>query len=61
VHLEPGFTAEALEGLRARGHRVEITEDQAPFGGYQAIRRDLRHGVYLGASESRKDGHAAGY
>ena len=61
VHLEPGFTAEAIEGLRARGHRVELNDDRAPFGGYQAIRRDLRHGVYLGASESRKDGHAAGY
>ena len=43
------------------GHRVDLSEDRAPFGGYQAIRRDLRHGVYLGASESRKDGHAAGY
>jgi gamma-glutamyltranspeptidase/glutathione hydrolase len=61
VHLEPGFTAEAHEGLRARGHRIELNQDRAPFGGYQAIRRDLRHGVYLGASESRKDGHAAGY
>jgi gamma-glutamyltranspeptidase/glutathione hydrolase len=61
AHLEPGFTAEAIEGLRARGHRIELNEDRAAFGGYQAIRRDLRHGVYLGASESRKDGHAAGF
>jgi gamma-glutamyltranspeptidase/glutathione hydrolase len=62
VHLEPGFDAAALDGLRARGHRIEPQDGgRAPFGGYQAIRRDLRHGVYFGASESRKDGHAAGY
>ncbi|MHC4974811.1 MAG: gamma-glutamyltransferase, partial [Planctomycetota bacterium] len=31
------------------------------FGGYQAIRYDPRNDVYIGASESRKDGQAAGY
>jgi len=31
------------------------------FGGYQAILRDAGNGVYYGASESRKDGQAAGY
>ena len=61
VYLEPGFGAAAIEGLRARGHRLEPTGSSAPFGGYQAIRRDLHHGIYHGASESRKDGHAAGY
>ena len=30
------------------------------FGGFQAVLHDLRRGIYLGASESRKDGHAAG-
>jgi gamma-glutamyltranspeptidase/glutathione hydrolase len=33
----------------------------AAFGGYQAIRRDLHTRVYFGASESRKDGYAAGF
>jgi len=61
VHLEPGFEAAAIEGLRRRGHRIEPLDSRAAFGGYQAIRRDLTSGVYLGASESRKDGHAAGY
>ena len=61
VRLEPGFTVEAIEGLAWRGHRIERSEDRSPFGGYQAIRRDLGNGVYLGASESRKDGHAAGF
>ena len=31
------------------------------FGGYQAIRYDAEKNVYYGASESRKDGNAAGY
>jgi gamma-glutamyltranspeptidase/glutathione hydrolase len=61
VHLEPGFDARAVEGLRARGHRIEPMGSRAAFGGYQAIHRDLRRGVYLAASESRKDGHAAGF
>jgi gamma-glutamyltranspeptidase/glutathione hydrolase len=61
VFLEPGFAPAAVAGLSARGHRVEVTGDAAPFGGYQAIRRDLATSVYAGASESRKDGHAAGY
>jgi len=60
VYLEPGFDA-AIDGLRARGHRIELGEGPAAFGGYQAILRDLRTGAYRGASESRKDGHAAGY
>jgi gamma-glutamyltranspeptidase/glutathione hydrolase len=60
VQLEPGFDATALEGLRRRGHRIEVTDNRPAFGGYQAIARDLRAGVYRGASESRKDGHAAG-
>jgi gamma-glutamyltranspeptidase/glutathione hydrolase len=31
------------------------------YGGYQAIRWDPVNRVYFGASESRKDGQAAGY
>jgi gamma-glutamyltranspeptidase/glutathione hydrolase len=61
VHLEPGFDAAAIAGLRARGHRIEPAGGPGAFGGYQAIRRNVRTGVYQGASESRKDGHAAGF
>jgi gamma-glutamyltranspeptidase/glutathione hydrolase len=60
VHLEAGFDAAAIAGLRVRGHRIESGGGSAAFGGYQAVLRDLRRGVYLGASEARKDGHAAG-
>jgi gamma-glutamyltranspeptidase / glutathione hydrolase len=60
LNLEPGFPTEALEELKRRGHTIEPAAT-AVYGGYQAIRRDPQSGVYCGASESRKDGHAAGY
>jgi gamma-glutamyltranspeptidase / glutathione hydrolase len=58
VALEPDFGAEVARKLEALGHKV-LVKDIGDFGGYQAIGR--RNGVYLGASESRKDGQAAGY
>ena len=58
VRLEKGFPAAAIEELRRRGHQVEVANDGG-YGGYQAIRKDGE--VWVGASESRKDGHAAGY
>ncbi len=59
ISLESGFDPAVMEALRERGH--EIGDAKGIFGGYQAIRRDAEKGVYFGASESRKDGHAAGY
>jgi gamma-glutamyltranspeptidase/glutathione hydrolase len=59
VYLETGFDAEVIRELLGRGHKVGYT--RGDFGGYQAIMRDLDTGVYFGASESRKDGQAAGY
>jgi gamma-glutamyltranspeptidase/glutathione hydrolase len=59
VQLESGFRYETIQGLMDRGHKVTFAN--GPFGGYQAIARDPETGVYAGASESRKDGHAAGW
>jgi gamma-glutamyltranspeptidase/glutathione hydrolase len=60
LHLESGVSAEIRRELMRRGHRIhDITP--VVFGGYQAIRRDPATGVYAGATESRKDGMAAGY
>lgn len=59
VNLESGFPATSVRQLQAWGHRIE--DALGPFGGYQAIMRDPETGVYYGASESRKDGQAAGY
>jgi gamma-glutamyltranspeptidase/glutathione hydrolase len=59
VTLESGIDYEQIRDLVGRGHRVGWSV--GPYGGYQAILRDPSNGVYHGASESRKDGQAAGY
>lgn len=59
--VEPGIPAATVEALRAMGHNVEVEETGIPFGGYQAIARDPKTGVYTGATEMRKDGQAGGY
>lgn len=59
ISLEDGFDYEVIRELMQRGHLVSF--DLGSFGGYQAILRDQQKGVYFGASESRKDGQAAGY
>lgn len=59
LYLETGFPTETLRELRKKGHRIGFGVGM--FGGYQAIGVDLNNKVYSGASESRKDGQAAGY
>ena len=60
VYLEAGYADwEVVRALRARGH--DLRWNVGSFGGYQGILWDAENGVYHGASESRKDGHAAGY
>ncbi len=57
--LESGFRTEVIQKLMSMGHRIQW--DLGGYGGYQAIMLDENNGVYYGASESRKDGQAAGY
>jgi gamma-glutamyltranspeptidase/glutathione hydrolase len=59
LNLETGFPYETIRALMRKGHVIEFAD--GPYGGYQAIMRDPKTGVYTGASESRKDGQAAGY
>lgn len=58
VDLESGFPYETVRALMRKGHSVRFAD--GPYGGYQAIMVNP-HGGYIGASESRKDGQAAGY
>ena len=61
VEVESGIPYESVRELKRRGHDVRF--DGGGYGGYQAIKVELHDGqrVYVGASESRKDGQAAGY
>jgi gamma-glutamyltranspeptidase/glutathione hydrolase len=59
IMLESGIPYESVRDLMHLGHRVRY--DMGGFGGYQAILYDAENKVYFGASESRKDGQAAGY
>lgn len=60
VVLEPQSSPALAEALRRLGHHVNVAND-GDFGGYQAIGRDAAGTIYIGASESRKDGMAGGY
>ena len=57
LSLEKKFSDSEIQKLKKLGHKLQY--DLGGFGGYQAIM--YKDGVYIGASESRKDGHASGY
>ncbi len=57
--LESGFRWEVIQRLLGMGHKIQW--DLGGYGGYQAIMWDEKNKVWYGASESRKDGQAAGY
>jgi gamma-glutamyltranspeptidase/glutathione hydrolase len=59
IQLESGFPYETVRALMDMGHGVGWM--LGGYGGYQGIRWDPKQKVYFGASESRKDGQAAGY
>ena len=59
VRIESGIPYQTVRGLMDRGHEVRYA--RGVYGGYQAILWDPVQKVYHGASESRKDGQAAGY
>ena len=59
VSLESGISYETIRKLMEMGHTVKYA--RGIYGGYQAILWDAEKKVYFGASESRKDGQAAGY
>ncbi|HEX6811296.1 MAG TPA: gamma-glutamyltransferase [Planctomycetota bacterium] len=59
VQLESGVPYATSRALVQLGHDVRAGD--GGFGGYQAILWDKKNRVYVGASESRKDGYAAGY
>ncbi|WP_298237778.1 gamma-glutamyltransferase [uncultured Algibacter sp.] len=59
IHIESRIPYKTVRGLMQKRHKVGF--GLGGYGGYQAILWDARNKVYRGASESRKDGQAAGY
>lgn len=59
TEVERGIPWQTVQQLMQKGH--DIRYGLGGYGGYQAIKKDPVRGVYFGASESRKDGQAAGY
>jgi len=59
VEVESGMPDVVVKALEGYGHT--FTAPPKPIGGAQAIWIDRKTGVLSGASEPRKDGHAAGF
>jgi len=59
IRTESGIPYSTIRGLMDKGHRIGTA--RGIYGGYQAILWDDENKVYHGASESRKDGQAAGF
>lgn len=59
LELESGISYEVIRELMKMGHKIKW--GLGGYGGYQAIMYDAVNKVFYGASESRKDGQAAGY
>jgi gamma-glutamyltranspeptidase/glutathione hydrolase len=59
LQLESRIDYEVIRELMKKGHQIKFS--LGGYGGYQAIMFDAENEVYYGASESRKDGQAAGY
>ena len=62
TQYEAGIDSKVIETLASMGHNMvpQQTGMGGFTGGYQGIMRDLREGVYVGATESRLDGLALG-
>jgi gamma-glutamyltranspeptidase/glutathione hydrolase len=59
VFVESGVSDAAVAELKRLGHQV--VRASGGYGGYQGILIDWQNGTLVGASETRKDGHAAGW
>ncbi|MEZ4522555.1 MAG: gamma-glutamyltransferase [Thermomicrobiales bacterium] len=60
VRAESRISEEALDGLRQRGHRVEVLEPYGAGGTMFLISRDMETGVLQGGGDPRSEGFAMG-
>lgn len=60
VQIESHMPMDVIEGLRRKGHEVEIMKDWSAFGRGQIIWRQS-NGVFIGGTEPRTDGMIAAW
>jgi len=58
LQMEPGFSPDTLDLLRAKGHQIEVRQS---IGDCHAIAIDEKTGELLGAADPRSGGKAVGY
>ncbi|HET9017702.1 MAG TPA: gamma-glutamyltransferase [Thermomicrobiaceae bacterium] len=58
VRVESRAGEATIDGLRARGHEVEVVGPWRLGGGVQLIARDPASGMYLGATDLRRPGNS---
>ena len=61
LHVEGRFPHEVLEGLKAKGHVLNIIGDWEGRGSEVMIQVDPETGVLAGAADPRRDGYATGW
>ena len=61
VAIEAHFPQKIADGLANRGHSIARESNPSLFGGAQIIMKQDQGQGYIGASDHRKDGCAAGY
>jgi gamma-glutamyltranspeptidase/glutathione hydrolase len=61
LKLESRFPDEVADGLRHRGHPVEIIGAWEGVGSLVAIEVDHKRGALHGASDPRRDGYSIGF
>lgn len=59
--VEARFSPETLEGLRRRGHQLNILGDWEAAGSEMMIQVDSATGALHGAADPRRDGYAVGW
>jgi gamma-glutamyltranspeptidase/glutathione hydrolase len=59
LYVEPAVPADVVEGLRRRGHTVEVVDHD--WSAAEAIEVEPESGWLLGGSDPRRDGLALGY
>ncbi len=61
LYVESRFPAETLDGLRRRGHTLDVMPGWGASGSEMMIQADANTGALHGAADPRRDGYAIGW